>query len=64
MNPVSPVSVSASGKEDILAGTPRLSKALLSPLEANVKGIFLPFSLVLLSSAVAVQVPPLVSQSV
>jgi len=64
MNPVNPVSVSLSGNEDIFAGTPKLSNSLLSPLEANVNGIFLPFSLVLLSSTVTVQVPPLASQSV
>ena len=53
MNPVNPVSVSASGKEDIFAGTPTLSKSLLSPLQAKVNGTKGPVSLS------AVSMPPL-----
>ena len=45
MKPVSPVSVSVSGKEDILAGTPKLSKVLLLPLEAKLNGTKVPSSL-------------------
>ena len=64
MNPVMPVSVSKSGKEDILAGTPILSKSLLSPLDAKLNGTFCPTSLVLSSKTVCVHVPPAASQSV
>mgnify|MGYP003116511040 CR=1 FL=1 len=50
MNPVIPVSVLASGNEDIFAGTPTLSKALLSPLDAKLNGMFIPVLLSLVST--------------
>ena len=48
-NPVNPVSVAESGKEDILLGTLVLSNSLSSPLEAKLKGTKVPSSLSLVA---------------